>query len=160
MIRASVKRLVRSIYVMRCGYCQVSEAEVGAELTYDHFQPPLQSGSDDADNLVYACHACNEFKGDYFGDTEETRLLHPLRDDLKLHLRQEPDGTLQGITALGQRYIERLQLNRPPLILYRLNAQRAERSDARYQAIDDRLDQIMARVQRVEEQTRSRRRRR
>jgi hypothetical protein len=44
MIRASVKRLVRSIYVMRCGYCQVSEAEAGAELTFDHFQPPSQGG--------------------------------------------------------------------------------------------------------------------
>jgi 5-methylcytosine-specific restriction endonuclease McrA len=75
MIRASIKRLVRSIYVMRCGYCLVSEAEAGAELTYDHFQPQSQGGSDEASNLVYACHACNEFKGEYFGDTEETRLL-------------------------------------------------------------------------------------
>jgi hypothetical protein len=158
MIRAAVKRLVRSIYVMRCGYCQVSEAEVGSELTYDHFQPASQGGSDDADNLVYACHACNEFKGDYFGDTEETRLLHPLRDNLKLHLRQAPDGTLQGITALGQRFINLLQLNRPPLVLYRLNAQQAEQSTKRYKAINDRLERIMARIQKIEAQIRFRRR--
>lgn len=158
MTRAAVKRIVRSIYMMRCGYCQVSEAEVGAELTYDHFQPQSQGGSDEADNLVYACHACNEFKGDYFGSTEATRLLHPLRDDLKLHLRQEPDCTLKGITAAGKRYINLLQLNRPPLVLYRINAQRAAQSVEHYKSIDHRIEQIMVRIQRLEEQIRSRRR--
>jgi len=160
MIRAAVKRLVRSIYVMRCGYCLVSEAEVGAEMTYDHFQPQSQGGSNDQENLVYACHACNEFKGDYFGDTEDTRLLHPLHDDLKHHLGHRLDGTLQGVTPAGQRYIERLQLNRPPLVLYRRNGQRAEQSIERYQAINARLEQIMVRVQRIEEKSRSRKRRR
>jgi hypothetical protein len=81
-----------------------------------------------------------------------------LHDKLKLHLRQEPDGTLYGITSAGQRFIKLLQLNRPPLVLYRLNAQRAEQSAERYRTIDDRLEQIMARIQRVEEQIRSRRR--
>jgi hypothetical protein len=131
---------------------------VGAELTYDHFRPQSQGGPDDADNLVYACHACNEFKGEYYGDTEETRLLHPLHDDLKGHLRQEADGKLYGITAAGQRYIDILQLNRTPLLLYRLNAQRMERSDERYRAIHDRLEQIAERIRRVEEQLRSKRR--
>ena len=158
MIRASVKRLVRSIYVMRCGYCQVSEAEVGAELTCGHFQPQSQGGSDDWENLVYACHACNEFKGDYFGDTEETRLLHPLHDDLTQHVRHEADGTLQAVTSAGQRYIERLQLNRPPLVLYRRSGQRTEQHNERYQAISVRLEQIMARIERVEAKARSLRR--
>lgn len=157
MIRVAVKRLVRSIYVMRCGYCLLSEAEIGAELTYDHFQPHVKGGSDAADNLVYACHACNEFKGDYYDDTEEMRLLHPLRDDLSLHLRQEADGTLEGITSAGQRYITQLQLNRLPLILHRQNQRKIELSEARYLSIDARLEQIMARIQQIEEQTRSRR---
>lgn len=158
MIRASVRRLVRSIYVMRCGYCHVSEADVGAELTYDHFQPLSHGGSDEQDNLVYACHACNEFKGEYFGKTEDARLLHPLRDDLRLHLRQEADGTLQSITPSGQRYIERLQLNCPPLVLYRQNALRAAQSTTRYEALNDRLKQVMIRIQRIEDRTKHRRR--
>lgn len=58
MIRTAVKRLVRSVYVMRCGYCLLSEADIGAELTFDHFQPLTAGGTEDADNLVYACHAC------------------------------------------------------------------------------------------------------
>ena len=50
----------------RCGYCGVEEAEVGAELTVDHFQPRAQNGTDNAANLVYCCNACNQFKGDYW----------------------------------------------------------------------------------------------
>ena len=155
MIRASDRRLVRSIYMMRCGYCQVSEADIGAELTCDHFQPQSLGGSDEPDNLVYACHACNEFKGDYFSDSVETQLLHPLRDDLTLHVRQQEDGKLQGVTAAGQRYIDRLQLNRRPLVLYRKIQLRAERSIARYELIHTRLEQIIVRIERVEEQINS-----
>ena len=82
MIRVRDKRIIRSIYAMRCGYRLLSETEAGAELTYDHFQPQSQGGSDTSKNLVYACHACNEFKGEYFGETDAMRLLHPLHDDL------------------------------------------------------------------------------
>ena len=156
MIRASVKRLVRSIYVMRCGYCLLAEEDIGAELTFDHFQPQSEGGSDEAVNLVYACHACNEFKGETYGVTEEIRLLHPLRDDLTLHLRQEVDGTLKGVTAAGQRFIKILQLNRPPLVLYRRGKLRIEQSVERDKLLDERLDRIMARIERIEEQTRSR----
>ena len=155
MIRAKVKRLVRSIYVMRCGYCGLSEAEIGAELTFDHFQPRSAGGSDEAENTVYACHACNEFKGDFWGDTDDTRLLHPLRDDLKLHIRERGDGMLEGITSAGKRYINQLQLNRTPLVLYRQSQIRERSREARLLSIDSRLDQILARIQTIEESSRS-----
>lgn len=158
MIRAQTKRLIRSIYVMRCGYCGVSEEEVSAELTYDHFQPQSRGGSDGKENIVYACHACNEFKGEYFGDTEETYLLHPLRDVLNEHLRQEADGTLRAETPAGERYIRTLNLNRLPLIARRKNEQRQELAAKNYGTIDARLDVISGRIQRIEERLRSRRR--
>jgi len=157
MIRASVKRLIRSIYVMRCGYCLVSEAETGAEMTYDHFQPQSKGGTDAKDNLVYACHASNEFKGEYFGDTADTRLLHPLEDDLSTHLRREADGLLTPLTVAGERYLRVLQLNRPPLVLYRHNQHRQQQAAARDEAINRRLDAIMAQVQRIETKLQRRR---
>jgi hypothetical protein len=154
MIRAAVKRVIRSVYVMRCGYCNVSEDEAGAELTYDHFRPQSKGGADDKENIVYACHACNEFKGEYFGDTAETRLLHPLHDDLSAHLRVEPDGTLYGLTPAGKIYIRILQLNRPPLVLRRRHELRTEQVLTRYASIDRRLDAIMERVEQIEERLR------
>ena len=68
MIRAQTKRITRAVYAFRCGYCGVSETQCGAELTYDHFRPQSRNGTDEAANLVYACHACNEFKGDCWSE--------------------------------------------------------------------------------------------
>jgi 5-methylcytosine-specific restriction endonuclease McrA len=56
---------IRERYGFRCGYCGVHEDEVGALLTLDHFHPRARGGSDTEDNLVYCCHACNEYKGDW-----------------------------------------------------------------------------------------------
>lgn len=91
---------LRETYAFRCGYCGTTEASAGAELTVDHFRPRSRHGSDDADNLVYCCHACNEFKGDFWNPDGERRILHPLRDDMTFH--------------------ERLRLNRPALVAQRL----------------------------------------
>lgn len=57
---------LRQRFQFRCGYCGVREADAGAELTADHFQPRSRGGADEPDNLVYSCHACNEFKGDFW----------------------------------------------------------------------------------------------
>ena len=157
MIRAQTKRVVRSIYVMRCGYCGVTEAETGAELTYDHFQPQSKGGSDNQENIVYACHACNEFKGDYFGQ-DETRLLHPLRDAMHLHLRQEADGSLLALSPLGEVSIRVLQLNRPPLVLSRKNTAKQEAVMSNYENLYRNIDRIAERVKRIEERLNPRRR--
>ncbi len=52
MIKAQTKRLVRSRYVMRCGYCGVSEQDVGATLTLAHYQPHSAKGTNGPDNFV------------------------------------------------------------------------------------------------------------
>ncbi len=56
----------RKRFAFRCGYCGVRERDVGAELTIDHFQPGSKGGAHEPENWVYCCHACNEFKGDYW----------------------------------------------------------------------------------------------
>jgi hypothetical protein len=124
VIRAETKRIVRAVYAFRCGYCGVSEAQCGAELTYDHFRPQSQGGTDDVSNLVYACHACNEFKGEYWSESEQSRLLHPLTDDLNQHIQLATNGSLQALTALGQILVDQLQLNRAAIIENRAERQR------------------------------------
>jgi hypothetical protein len=115
---------VRERYASCCGYCGVSETDVGGELTVDHFRP-VSAGGDQSDaNLVYACVRCNQYKGALLPEatdfTQEQRLLHPLQDDLATHMREdESTGRLQGITATGRFHIEVLRLNRPALIVHR-----------------------------------------
>lgn len=146
MIRAQTKRIVRTIYAFRCGYCGISEVQCGAELTYDHFLPQSLGGTDDAANLVYACHACNEFKGDYWSNGEATRLLHPLTDDLLFHIAGEKDGTLRGMTELGRVYIEQLQLNRPALVAHRQERQRLTQIEFRLTELTVVLRDILTEV--------------
>ncbi len=146
MIRVQTRRIVRAVYAFRCGYCGVTEAQVGAELTFDHFRPQSQGGTDDAANLVYACHACNEFKGEYWAEDGEARLLHPLTDDITQHIVEEINGTLRPLTTLGQVYLARLQLNRSALVENRLERQRLSRIESRLAEMTTTLRYILAEI--------------
>lgn len=146
MIRSRAKRIIRAVYAFRCGYCGVSEAQVGAELTFDHFRPQSQAGTNEIANLVYACHACNEFKGEYWAEDNDTRLLHPLTDDLVQHIAEEPDGILRALTLLGQVYLNRLQLNRSALVENRLERQRRTRLDNRLDEMTNTLRDILSAI--------------
>lgn len=146
MIRARVKRVVRGVYGFRCGYCGVSETQIGSELTYDHFRPQSQNGSDLAANLVYACHACNAFKGEYWSDAEDTRLLHPLTDSIGRHMSAETDGTIKPLTDLGKVHVFHLQLNRPALVANRLEKQRVQHIENHLAQIQVTLDGILSEI--------------
>jgi hypothetical protein len=109
----------------------VHEEEVGSELEIDHFQPRSAGGGDELDNLVYCCPTCNRLKGDFWpmsdpGATQH-RLLHPKRDDPSIHVREEGNGRLTALTETGAFHIERLRLNRPPLVaLHRARQETAQ----------------------------------
>lgn len=122
---------VRRRYQYACGYCGVTEAAAGGELTIDHYRPRAAGGGDDDDNLVYACVKCNQYKGEYWPHPEDMaqdrRVLHPLLDDLHAHLSQdEQTGHFQTLTETGRFHITLLRLNRPQLVAHRL-ARRLER---------------------------------
>jgi HNH endonuclease len=141
---------VRERYAFCCGYCGVSETDVGGELTVDHFRP-VSAGGDDSDaNLVYACVRCNQYKGALLLEATDLayawRLLHPLQDDLGAHIREdESPGRLEGLTATGRFHIAALRLNRPALITHR---------QRRYLAVllEARLEQALAENKALREQ--------
>ncbi len=127
MVSQTLRERIRALDDFRCGYCGVTEVEAGSQLELDHFRPQAHGGTDTLDNLVYACPTCNRFKGDYWPAPEaspDLMLLHPRQDDLTAHINQLPDGRLIGLTKRGWFHIQRLQLNRAPLVALRL--QRAE----------------------------------
>jgi hypothetical protein len=115
---------VRQRYDYCCGYCGVSETDTGGELTVDHYHPVSRGGEDSDDNLVYACMRCNLHKSDTLqGEAEadmEQRILHPLRDNVSEHLRENHEnGLLEPLTATGEFHIRTLRLNRPALVAHR-----------------------------------------
>ena len=132
----------------RCGYCGVHEEDVGATLTVDHFRPQTRGGDDDADNFVYCCHRCNEHKGSYWHefDRPSVRLLHPLRDRLTEHTFEEESGHLVGLTSEGLFFIQRLRLNRPPLVAYRLKQRMRGAAEAELNAERRHVQQLLAQI--------------
>jgi hypothetical protein len=138
-VAAETRAAVRAAFGGRCGYCGVSETFVGGELEVDHFNPQSVGGSSEIENLVYACTACNRFKGDYAparDAPESLWLLHPRRDDMGAHVTETGYGRLLGLTPRGWFHIQRLHLNRAQLIEMRylrreMQAQRDELALAR-----------------------------
>jgi hypothetical protein len=113
---------VRQRAKFRCEYCETNETDAGGQLTIDHFQPSSRGGDDDLDNLVYCCFRCNLFKGDYWPDEpSKSNLFDPRRDKSEDHFWLSDTGEIFGLTDRGRQTIERLRLNRPPLVLRRKN---------------------------------------
>jgi len=138
----------RQRYSHRCGYCGVHEDDAGASLTIDHHRPSYHGGDDDDDNLVYCFPRCNEHKSHYWHEVDppHIRLLHPLRDDLVTHLHAEEDGQLIGLTPEGVFFMQRLRLNRPQLVTYRLNQQEKQNLRAELDADRQRIHELEQRI--------------
>lgn len=151
-MRTSERQTLRARYLFRCGYCGIREADAGAKLTIDHFQPRSQGGSDETDNLVYCCHACNEFKGDYWQPNATHRILHPLRDDHSEHFVLTSEDVLNPLTETGAFHIQRLHLNRRELISHRREQRELDEDRATQQATLKRLLLLEHRIEVLETQ--------
>jgi len=150
----TTNRSVASNY--RCGYCGVDEAAVGAELTVDHYQPRSAGGSDDLENLIYACIKCNQYKGDYWPSAEEETsghyVFHPHRHLLSLHLREnEITGELEPLTDTGAFHIRLLHLNRPPLVAHRLARRATNILRQRILLLQEQIEQREQTIQQLQE---------
>jgi hypothetical protein len=158
------REIVRQVFGYRCADCGVHENEVGSELELDHFHPRAAGGSDELENLVYCCPACNRIKSDFWPTYPTSRrLLHPQRDVMTEHLREDPDGRLIALTETGAFHIERLRLNRPPLVALRqarderinlpleVNALRDAQAKMQNQLAvrDERIKEIVAQLNRL-----------
>ncbi len=136
-IDQATRAFVRHAYNYCCGYCGISEAEVGSELEIDHFRPRSVGGGDELDNLVYCCTACNRHKGDFWQLIYDSprRVLHPQLDNVLEHLGSTPSGALVALTETGQFHLDRLRLNRPQLTIWRQRQSENQQLRAELQAV-------------------------
>jgi hypothetical protein len=101
-----------------CEYCRSPEAFSLDTFTIDHIRPVADSGSNESDNLAFACHNCNNRKQDDTSaldpiSSQLVPLFHPRRDRWSDHFRWSDDVlTIVPITATGRATVARLQLNR------------------------------------------------
>ena len=137
---------LRQLYNFCCGYCGVSETDVRATLTLDHFQPVSRDGEDTFTHWVYCCFARNTAKGDYRQPAALHRILHPLRDNLSDHIAEQADGMLLGVTETGRFHIQHLRLNRPALVAHRLEKQQRKRERHRHAEVLRHLTEIQREI--------------
>ncbi|HQU85975.1 MAG TPA: HNH endonuclease signature motif containing protein, partial [Pyrinomonadaceae bacterium] len=120
-----IRQFVRERANYSCEYCGVSETDSGGELTIDHFKPQSKNGSDEKENLVYACVRCNLYKSDYYPETEtDKELWNPRFETSENHFVELPNGKLFALTDTGVFTIKLLRLNRNPLVNYRVKKQK------------------------------------
>ncbi len=145
-ISIELREQVRQRANYACEFCGVMETDAGGELTIDHFQPTAQGGDDSADNLIYCCARCNQYKADYWQSRpDEPSLWNPRRESFAQHLLESDAGTLYALTPTGAFTLKRLRLNRSPLIAHRLRKrQHAEqvRLLTRYRDLVQLLEQL------------------
>jgi hypothetical protein len=121
-ISADLREQVRQRALCACEFCGVHEDNAGATLTIDHFQPRSKGGSDDLDNLVYACPSCNQYKQDYWPtNAQSLPLWNPRNDDFAEHFTEAENGQLIALTPIGTFTLQHLRLNRSQLVAYRQN---------------------------------------
>ena len=103
-----------------CEYCGVTETDTAGELTLDHYHPQAKGGGDDLGNLLYCWMRCNQYKGDYWPtDARKPRLWNPRIESASRHFVHVEDGSLYALTTIGRFTLQRLRLNRAPLVAYR-----------------------------------------
>ncbi len=132
---------IRERYRFRCGYCGVTETDLGGELTVDHFVPLSVDGDNSDDNLVYCCPRCNWHKQKRphlnIGIPPMIRVLHPLLDDTSVHFQEDVEnGRLVPLTETGASHIAILRLNRPGLIEHRKELQFKKTISAQSQLLE------------------------
>lgn len=143
MISAETREIVRRRANFSCEFCGITETDVGGELTVDHFQPKSKKGSDNLENLIYACARCNLYKADCFPENKfDQKLWNPHEESSEAHFLLLPSGELFALSETGKFTIYRLRLNRPQLIENRRQKQIQAEEDlllARYQGLTELL---------------------
>ncbi|MGH7597087.1 MAG: HNH endonuclease [bacterium] len=127
---ASIREQVRQRANFACEFCGISETDAGGQLTIDHYQPKGKGGDDGLDNLIYCCARCNQYKLDYWPNRpNDPPLWNPRQEIASQHFLELADGIFHPLTTTGAFTLQRLRLNRPPLVTHRLRKhQEAERA--------------------------------
>jgi hypothetical protein len=113
----SYRAWLRDEFAFRCIYCLSREqwGRTTGEFGLDHFVPQKTKPqlALKYDNLVYACIRCNL--------TKSAQLVpDPTIELTSGNLRVHPDGTIEGFSVDARTLIDKLDLNGPEIVSWRL----------------------------------------
>jgi hypothetical protein len=105
-----------------CEYCQSQERYSPDPFSAEHIIPVSRGGTNELDNLAFACQGCNNRKYTSVEAFDPVSLsavplFHPRRHVCAEHFAWNDDGTLiLGLTPIGRAAVEKLQLNRSGVV--------------------------------------------
>jgi hypothetical protein len=111
----------------RCAYCQTTQANSGYPMVVDHVIPRSKEGETEFDNLCFACHRCNEFKGSTTVlvdplSGEMAPLFHPRRHVWAEHFVWDVTSIrIVSLTAIGRVTVIALNMNNEVILDARRN---------------------------------------
>ena len=116
VVPAALRRFVRRQAKRRCEYCLLHDTDATVPHEPDHIIARKHRGATAAENLAWACAACNGQKGTDIAsidpETEElVRLFNPRQEDWSMHFRLE-GAAIVPLTGIGRVTEFLLQLNR------------------------------------------------
>ncbi len=121
-ISAESRRLVASRAGFCCEYCGIAEDDSFLGCEVDHIVSRKHGGSDEVENLAYACTPCNRAKGTDLGSLDDSgrlvRFFNPRIDQWNDHLRVH-DTLIETLTNIGAATARILDFNSPERIAER-----------------------------------------
>lgn len=105
-----------------CEYCICPLLLSSSPFSVEHIVPIVKEGSNEMDNLAFACQGCNNFK---YTLTEAidpitgqlAPIYNPRKDAWKEHFKWNDDFTeMLGISPTGRATISKLKLNREGVV--------------------------------------------
>lgn len=109
-----------------CEYCQSPQDFVPDTYELEHIVPISLNGTNDLDNIAYACSGCNGRKGINLTAIDpqtgqEVSLFHPRNDVWEEHFEWNQDfSQIIGISPTGRATVDLLLLNRISCVNLRL----------------------------------------
>jgi hypothetical protein len=126
VLSANIREAVMQRADHCCEYCQSQDKYSPNAFTIDHILPEDLGGTNEPDNLAYACFLCNRLKSNKTTGFDPiiqsyVPLFNPRIHIWSQHFSWNENFMLViGLTSTGRSTVAELQLNRPKLIEYRL----------------------------------------
>jgi hypothetical protein len=124
LISPRVRQLVRERAGRRCEYCRFHEEDLPLwPFHLDHTVAQQHAGTDDPQNLAWACQRCNLCKGTNLtaidpDSSQVVRLFNPRADSWAEHFALE-GSRIVGLTPTGRATIGLLEVNVEERVLLR-----------------------------------------
>ena len=132
MISETTRRAVADRAGQRCEYCQCPGGYSPGPFSIEHIAPRALGGSDEIDNLAWACMGCNGHKAVAIIANDPTSgelapLFNPRTQVWRDHFAWSDDALFFiGLTPCGRATVARLMLNRMNVVNLRRILREAE----------------------------------